>query len=401
MLDRCITANILVNGLAGGGAERVVVEVFSSSPRDFDMYLSINRLKDKAYNISGSNIVAFDELSVSSTFLKILNHIHPHIIYNGYLHYHHLQEYNFDVSISFKTDSNIINIINSTIHKIPVVISIRNNIQEQYGKRMFVKLYKLLLQIVNPYIIVNSEENKNWLISNYHLNKDKCICIYNPKDIVSIHNLSNEVIDDSFFKTKEIIILTVGRLDSQKGHLHLLRVFNLLKKTHPCRLVICGIGPMEATLTKIAYDFGISDAVYFAGFCNNPYKYMKQSDIFVFPSLFEGQPNALIEALICGCPIVSTDCDYGPREILADGKYGILTKKLDGKIEDPTTTPLTEAELDMHDKILYLIQHPEERERLRKLSSEQIHLFDKERCIKKYYDVFRAAAEGRLLTDIN
>ena len=78
----------------------------------------------------------------------------------------------------------------------------------------------------------------------------------------------------------------------------------------------------------------------------------------------------------------------------------MLTKILDGNIGDPVTTPLTKAEQDMYDSVLYLMQHPEERERLSKLSSEQIHLFDKERCIKKYYDVFRAAAEGRPLTDI-
>lgn len=401
MVEKLISVNILISGLGGGGAERVVSELLLSPSPNNSVYLSVNSLKNKAYSIGDVGVFAFDEMNTSSLLSRALYRLPLRMIYNTYMHYLYLQRMNIDVSVSFMTYSNVTNLINSLFLHVPVVISIRNNLLEQYGGGILVRVQRMLLRITSPYVIVNSESNKEWLISEYHLNKDRCISIYNPKDIVSIRNLSQDVIEDIFFQTDSLLLLTVGRLVHQKGHVHLLRVFHQLNRVFPCRLVICGVGLLEESLKTLAKELNLLDDVYFAGFCDNPYKYMKRADIFVFPSLYEGQPNAMIEALICGCPIVSTDCDYGPREILANGKYGILTKKLDGKIDNPLTTPLTDAEQDMYDKVLYLMQHPEERERLRQLSSEQIHLFDKERCIKKYYDVFRAAAEGRLLTDIN
>ena len=330
----------------------------------------------------------------------MLYKLNPRFLFRIYVFYHYLKSEKSDVSVSFLNFENCINMLVSKILKIPIVISIRNNINKDNTPLILKAAQKCLIQFTTPYIIVNSQENKNWLINNYSVSADYSICIYNPKDIQKIQTLSHEEIYDDFFHTGEIMLLTVGRLTRQKGHIHLLRIFAHLRKAVPCRLVICGVGELEESLKKLADGLGISNYVLFTGWCDNPYKYMKHADIFVFPSLFEGQPNALIEALICGCPIVSADCDYGPREILEDGKYGVLTKKLDGKNDNPVTTPLSESEQDMYDKVLYLIQHPEERIRLSQLSSERIQLFDKEHCIKKYYEVFYSAAEKKPLIDI-
>lgn len=392
--------NILISTLGGGGAERVVSELVSNHPPECPTTLSLFSSKGEKYLIKNVPIYDIEQQENSNSIHHILYKLNPRFLFRIYVFYHYLKSEKSDVSVSFLNFENCINMLVSKILNIPIVISIRNNINTDNTPLILKAAQKCLIQFTTPYIIVNSQENKNWLIKNYSVSADNSICIYNPKNIQNIHSLSHEEISDDFFHTGDIMLLTVGRLTRQKGQTHLLRIFAHLRESNPCRLVICGVGELEKSLKKLADDLGVSKSVLFTGWCDNPYKYMKRADIFVFPSLFEGQPNALIEALICGCPIVSTDCDYGPREVLANGKYGILTKKLDGKIDNPLTTPLTEAELDMYDKVLYLMQHPEERERLRQLSSEQIHLFDKEHCIKKYYDVFRAAAEGKPLTDI-
>lgn len=395
-----LRANILISTLGGGGAEHVVSELVMNPPDNMSLSLHLFTSKNSRYPSGNANIIDFESMSHINICSKILHILSPRYLFRLYVYYHSLQKKKPDVSISFLNMENCMNILVSRLLHIPIVVSIRNNPSLDYNSWILLKLQQILIQLYSPYLIVNSEDNRKWIVEKYQLNCSKTICIYNPKNIKNIHSLSHEEILDDFFHTEDIMLLTVGRLTRQKGQIHLLRIFSHLRKTIPCRLVICGVGELEKPLKKLMSELGISGSVLFTGWCDNPYKYMKRADIFVFPSIYEGQPNALIEALICGCPIVSADCDYGPREILADGKYGILTKKLDGKIDNPLTTPLTDAEQDMYDKVLYLMQHPEERERLSQLSSEQIHLFDKERCIKKYYDVFRAAAEGKPLTDI-
>ena len=394
MDNRKLNVNILIPGLTGGGAERVVSELSLNHPDDVNLCISTYSLKNKVYQTGDALLYTYDENSSINILSKFLFRIKPLSIYMVYLHYLYMKRNKFDVSISFLTHSNVLNMLISYLFQIPTVVSIRNNVLEEHGFGFFPTLQKYLLRISSPYLIVNSEENKNWLVNHYHLDADKCVCIYNPKDISLIRSLSIIPVEEDFFNTDEFILLTVGRLAPQKGHIHLLRIFRHLCEVVPCRLVICGIGPLESSLKVTAMKLGILNSVYFAGFCDNPYKYMKRADIFVFPSLYEGQPNALIEALVCGCPIVSSDCDYGPREILEDGKYGLLSQKLDGKIGNPIEMPLTEAEQDMCDKILYLMQNPDIRLNYSNLSRNYVTKFDNNIIVDKYFDVFRGAASN-------
>lgn len=400
MVEEKLNVNIFIGSLCGGGAEKVVSELARNQPQDINLCLSLISQKNKVYQVGDVQLCVYDENASVNILSKLLSKIRPNIIYMMYQHYLYLKRNEFAASVSFLTYNNTINMLVSRLLHLPTVVSIRNNISEEHGFSIFSTAQRLLLKICSPYLIVNSEDNKNWLINHYHLDANKCICIYNPKDIESIHTLANIPINDDFFNTDETILLTVGRLSHQKGHVHLLRIFRSLREIIPCRLVICGIGPLESSLKEMADKMHISDYVLFTGFCDNPYMYMKNTDIFVFTSLFEGQPNALIEALICGCPIISADCDYGPREILGYGRYGILTKKLDGKIDNPLTTPLTCAERDMYEGIVYLIQNPSERKRFSSLTADQTPLFDKNKCVNMYYSVFRAVINGDSVVNI-
>jgi glycosyltransferase involved in cell wall biosynthesis len=120
------------------------------------------------------------------------------------------------------------------------------------------------------------------------------------------------------------VILAVGRLAPAKDHPTLLRAFAKLRSSRSCRLMILGDGSLLQSLSQLACELGVRQDVEFAGFVLNPYAIMSRASLFVLSSRWEGSPNALVEAMACDLPVISTDCPSGPREILAGGKYGPL-----------------------------------------------------------------------------
>ena len=99
----------------------------------------------------------------------------------------------------------------------------------------------------------------------------------------------------------------------------------MILKHIDARLIILGEGERREQLEKLIEDLGIAHAVSMPGWVDNPYSFMAKADLFVLSSNNEGMPMVLGEALICGCPVVSTDCPTGPREYLQDGRWGYLT----------------------------------------------------------------------------
>ena len=120
------------------------------------------------------------------------------------------------------------------------------------------------------------------------------------------------------------VILAVGRLSVEKDFSTLLAAFARLLAWRPARLIVLGEGKRRPHLLSLARRLGVAEHVDFPGFVDNPYAFMAQASLFVLSSRREGLSTVLIEAMACGCPVVSTDCSYGPREILEDGKRGPL-----------------------------------------------------------------------------
>ncbi|WKT82989.1 MULTISPECIES: glycosyltransferase [unclassified Thermosynechococcus] len=120
-------------------------------------------------------------------------------------------------------------------------------------------------------------------------------------------------------------ILAVGRLDDQKGFDLLLRAFAMSGlKQAGARLVILGEGAKRAFLTRLAAELGLSEAVSMPGVVEAPEQWMARCIFFVLPSRYEGFPNALLEAMAMGCPVIAADWDSGPREMVQDGENGLL-----------------------------------------------------------------------------
>ncbi len=147
--------------------------------------------------------------------------------------------------------------------------------------------------------------------------------IYNPVPTERINEMSQQPIHHHWLMEKQLpVLLAVGRLEAQKDFATLIRAFQKLE--HPARLIILGEGSQRPILEKFIQEAELQERVELVGFVENPYPYMKQASTLVMSSIHEGFPNVLVEALACGCPVVSTDCPTGPSEILEKGRYGRL-----------------------------------------------------------------------------
>jgi glycosyltransferase involved in cell wall biosynthesis len=149
--------------------------------------------------------------------------------------------------------------------------------------------------------------------------------IHNPAVPPGLADLAAERLDDPWLKPDQPpVIVAVGRLTEQKDFPTLIRAFAALRATRPCRLMILGQGELLETLKALCGVLGVADDVRFCGFQANPWNYMRGASVFVLSSAWEGFGNVLAEALSLGVPVVSTDCPYGPREILQGGRLGRL-----------------------------------------------------------------------------
>lgn len=150
--------------------------------------------------------------------------------------------------------------------------------------------------------------------------------IYNPVVDDGLLIKAEEEVDHPWFEEHADVpvVLSVGRLDPFKDHDLLIAAFEKVRARRPAQLVVIGDGRERMRLDQLVAASPYSSSIQLLGFESNPYKYMSRASVLVLSSRFEGLGNVLVEALACGCPVVSTDCPSGPREILEDGKWGRL-----------------------------------------------------------------------------
>ena len=170
------------------------------------------------------------------------------------------------------------------------------------------------------------------LESQLGFNSGSVTTIYNPvidRELLAKADMS---LDHPWLQPEQPpVFLAVGRLTAQKDFANLINAFALVRQQQTARLIILGEGELRTELEELACSLGVREDIDLPGFADNPYGYMSQAAAFVLSSRYEGLPTALIEAMACGCSVVSTDCPSGPREILEGGKYGSLVPIQDSK----------------------------------------------------------------------
>ena len=169
-------------------------------------------------------------------------------------------------------------------------------------------------------VITVSRQMTDLLVERAHLGNVKCI--YNPVNTDLVREKSQEPI-----AVEGPFILAVGRLERQKRFDLLIDAFARSQARQSCKLVMVGRGSQQKILEQQIAELGLQEQVVLVGFELNPYKYMAKAEFQVMSSDYEGYTLVLIEALSVGCPIVSTDCPTGPREIIRSGENGLLVEK--------------------------------------------------------------------------
>jgi len=170
-------------------------------------------------------------------------------------------------------------------------------------------------------VVANSARLAARLEATFGLRREQLRVVRNPVDVETIAARAPEPPKDP---PERPFILSAGRLSAQKGHDLLLRAFAESRYRPSHALVIIGEGPERAALEILAAQLGLAGRVRFLGFVANPWAWMARAELFVLPSRWEGFPNALLEAMACGAPVVAADCCFGPGEMIAHGGNGWL-----------------------------------------------------------------------------
>ena len=217
-----------------------------------------------------------------------------------------------------------------------VVICQHNALAGEFAvhERWTYQLIPLAYRLLSPFIAAAagvSDGIAGELIRTAGLPRRKVVTIYNAVIGQDFQERAREGLAHPWFcDNSRPVFVTAGRLVWQKDHSTLLQALALHRHAGGMgRLLILGTGPLRGLLEKQAHSLGILDVVEFVGFQTNPLPWFFRADVFVLSARSEGLGNVLVEAMGCGTPVISTDCDYGPREILQSGRYGILVPPRD------------------------------------------------------------------------
>lgn len=234
------------------------------------------------------------------------------------------------------------------------------------------KIFKIVLNLADK-IIVNSIELKKILKQEFKVN---ATCIYNPLNILEIRKKAKIKTKKIFSNNNKIKILNIGRFTYQKDQMTLLKSLNYLKNLINYQAIIIGKGVLKSKLKKYIIKNKLRKNIKIMNFAENPYNLIKQSDLFVLSSKYEGLPNVLLEALALKKFIISSDCPTGPKEILLNGKGGLLFKTGDYK--------------KLSQKIIYFLNNKQKCNKLLKVGINNLDRFDYKKNLESYYKLIKS-----------
>lgn len=345
---------LMISSLNSGGAERVVSHLTKILSEVYDVHLILFEDTYLEYDYCGTlhslNTPAkAGILSKVSLLFQRISRLKALI-----------KEEKLECVISFLDSPNIVNILAKT-NGCKHIVSVRNFSSIENKSNLVSKvsnaLIKLLYRKADCVVTVSKEIEKDY-IDNYGIDPKKIKTIYNPYDFELISDMSKEDLtqEEADFFSQRFVFCNVGRIQHQKGVWHLVRCFATVSRSIPnAKLALIGEDYTDGKLCALIDQYGIKDKVLMTGRVKNPYKYMAHSSVYVLTSLFEGFPNAMVEAMACGLPIIAANCSSGPKEILCDvipeekleasldGDYGILVPELEHE-EDWSISELTCAE---------------------------------------------------------
>lgn len=381
----------IASTLNTGGAQKVLSNLVMNLPMEYEATIVLNDTENIVYPYRG-NLISLgfaakqNKMDLFYQFLVFLKRVKVlrKLKKTG----------EYTAAVSFLDSANVANILSGNRY-CRTIVSVHNNLTESAAS----KIYKYL---VNPMVrflygkadqvVTVSKGIEYDLVHNLKLSPKNIVTIYNGHDIEKIRKMAEEPVPEELTEVleHESVIVTMGRMNYQKGQWHLIRALSVVKKEIPdIRLILLGDGELKNYLENLIEEYDLKDNVILEGFVKNPFCILKCANAYVFPSLFEGFPNALIEALSVGLPCISADFHSGAREILApessideqvteqfvQAEYGILTPVCDGKYYS-AKQELSKEEKELARAIVNLLKNKEMQEQYREKSSEAVRKLD-------------------------
>ncbi len=329
---------LIVPSLHQGGLEKVCATTARLLQPYFDVQIAIFDSRSIAYDIKGIPVVDLRLPSRPGVIAKVIN-----VLRRGMRLRKLKKKEQIDIAYSFGPTANLANIASGGRAKMWLGIRSYMDMGNPKQIRLFCRCADM--------VVCCSETICREVQEKYRCGK--AVTLQNPFDIKEVKMLSGREEAELPWKEGRILI-SMGREDSVKGFWHLLKSFALVhEKLSDTRLMIIGKGEFEP-YKELAEKLGVNEDIFFTGLKKNPYPYLKKGTLYVLTSYYEGFPNAMVEAMSMGLPVIATDCKTGPREILED-RYGILIPNME---PEPDFDPLhiTEEERDLAGQIIGLLE---------------------------------------------
>ena len=306
---------LFINSLTSGGAERVLSVIVTELVAQ---NIEVNLLcieKDNAYVLPKEvQITYLSNLTNHDSSLKKLLYL-PYLALKLKRYIKENQTTLVQSHIYRANFTNILAKLFGAKHQVQVVeVTSINNLKDgSFSKKINFVLIKLLYKYADL-VVFKAQRMKEEFLKNIPKIK-KYTVINNPYDIQNISSLAEEKVEDFEFHQDKQYIVSVGRLSSEKRFITLVKVLKELDNN--IELILIGEGEEETNLKAYTHENKLEKRIHLLGKKENPFKYIKHSNLFVLASEGEGFPNVMVEAMICETPVISTDCISGPREILA------------------------------------------------------------------------------------
>lgn len=385
---------LISQALSGGGVERVVANLSKALQNEYNVIIVTYTSSDNEYEYAGirENL----GLQGTSLFSKIICAL-KRIVSVRKLK----EKYDIDYAVSFLPQTDYANVLSKRKNEY-TIIEISNTMSSIYASRTKALFRKFILNKADAIITISSGI-KNDLINKLKIKHDMIRVIHNSCNIEEIQEFctANKEINVAMPKR---YICTAGSFRREKGHWHLIKAFSSIKNDIPdVDLVILGEGGYRSRYDELIQALGIQERVFLPGFINPPYSIIANSEVFVLSSIDEGFGNVIIEAMACGVPVVASDCNYGPREIIAPPitgiccdsshqyevyPYGILTPFFGHESID-VTTEISDEEECMGKALLMLLNNTTLRNQLINNTKEYVQRYRNERFGQLWREVFR------------
>ncbi|MEB3887044.1 glycosyltransferase [Lyngbya sp. CCY1209] len=310
---------IFLSSLDGGGAERVMINL-ASGFADRGMSVDLILVKAEGPYLSQISpkvrVIDFQKQRLLEGLPKLISY---------------LKAERPVALLSALEDTNVVALLAHRLAQVKTqaIVTVHNNLsrESQNATQLKRKLSPLMVRWFYPWAdaVVSVSKGVADDLLKIGLNSQKIHVIYNPIVTNELLETAQQPIEhDWFFPDQPPVILAVGRLNQQKDFPTLIHAFAQVRQQQRVRLMILGEGEERSNLASLVTKLGLEEEVDFPGFVANPYAYMARSAVLVLSSAWEGFGNVLVEAMAVGTPVVSTNCESGPSEILDNGRYGAL-----------------------------------------------------------------------------